>query len=1024
VPHALESDEQEVFGFAQGALNMRRIRLREGDSLTPELIREVVRGAPAMTGVDLDDAQVIRVVRNLEEVFIALTDVDAPGAILEAREIPAWVPASKPAVKWRFWYRYHQFLMQAGKISPRDIQELHGYTDQILDHIGNPAGTSLDGQPHPATWSIRGMVFGSVQSGKTSNYSGLICKAADAGYKVIVVLTGMHEDLRTQTQERIDENFIGHRSLGDPGKGAHQRVGVGKIRVPGAADPTVYWATHRNRGGDFGSRRQIGMTLAPDAPTLILVVKKNAHVLRHLLSWIVGDGLINTGPGHIEERLMPVPQYYAHAACPLLIIDDEADQASVDTARGAIDDGGAANDAHDPKTINRLIRAILRCFPRSSYVGYTATPFANILIHEDGFSQQYGQDLFPRHFIISLPRPKAYVGPATIFGRADELDDAAGDALEGDGDPGEGAERRGLPDLIRIVEDHATPPDDLRAREGWMPPLHWTDHRVGPLPDSVTAAIRDFTLAGAALAARGMGKRHHSMLIHVTRFQNVMNELHQRVNAHWQEWSTQVLNGDPVALTALKRRWNDSFLASNAAVRRKRPWEQGIEPIPWETLITPERDGSRSPLQTAVDGVEVMQIHGGRQGQQLDYRSGQLKVIAIGGGKLSRGLTLENLTVSYFLRTSRMYDSLMQMGRWFGYRPGYLDLCRLYLQEDLFQWFQHMTDASEELRGELERMQARNATPQEYGLRVRSHPVMQVTSSVKMQNATQMRVGFSNTRPETISFITKPAVIRGNFKALSSLIKEMGPGARDPVLERPDARNEDDRVREQTYLGWQWEHVPAPRVIRFLRSMMTSETATVANASRVAQYIEQLTTHDELTEWTVFLRSNPRSERTDTLPHAVTPGRSRRGRSPTQNDPERRGLLPGGEFAIKVLIDSDYETVDIDLAGYREALEEKRRASRRAGREQAPTRPGGAVRDVRPPERGLLLLYTVQPYDPADTKRGFERTDILTDPDLPLVGFAISFPRSGRPDDETAVSYTVNNVYREMEIEFGLDDED
>jgi hypothetical protein len=346
----------------------------------------------------------------------------------------------------------------------------------------------------------------------------------------------------------------------------------------------------------------------------------------------------------------------------------------------------------------------------------------------------------------------------------------------------------------------------LVARDGWMPPIHTQEFEVGPLPASLRNALADWTLAGAGLACRGRGLDHHSMLIHVTRFQKVLDRLHGQVSDYWDNWSTLVANGDPDAMRVLRERWEESFVRSWQTVRAARPQEDSLlTEISWRDLTRPGETG-KSPLQVAVDGVQVLQVHGGDTGQPLDYARGhQLKVIAIGGNKLSRGLTLENLTVSYFLRTSRMYDTLMQMGRWFGYRPGFLDLCRLYMAPDLRTWFESLADATEELREEFERMAAHGAKPITFGLRVVSHPAMTVTSPMKMRHGERMQIGFANTLTQSTIYDVTQQVVSSNWKDLSEFVDRLG--AR---YERDPTRNRLGKMT--TYRGYSWTNVPADQV--------------------------------------------------------------------------------------------------------------------------------------------------------------------------------------------------------------------
>lgn len=1038
--HPLNEQENAVYTSTIDFLESRRKNLQKGETLTRELISSLLEKTAEIHEIKLGNKQQRRIIENLEELFIHTSDPDDLGATINSNEIPPWVPAKKPPEHWPFWYRYKKFLQKEGSLSPHDLQLLDEHTDKILEQCGNPKGESLDPNiPHPETWNIRGMVFGNVQMGKTSNYSGLICKAADAGYKVIIILAGIHENLRIQTQERIDESFIGRQSVGDPRKKRNSafstHVGVGTITVPGLKHvPSVLWATTRIDGGDFktATARQFGVAVKPDTPCIVMVVKKNATVLRALLRWLVPSGeLLDAKKKAIEQRLPPTPKTFAPKECPLLVIDDESDQASVDTAAGNIDDADGGPDRHhNPKTINRLIRSILRCFPRSSYVGYTATPFANILIHSDGETHQYGTDLFPAHFIRSLHIPSTYVGPSTIFGSRRPINDEENsEELEDDG----------IPELLEIVADHATPPNDTRAREGWMPPVHKKDHQVGSdIPQSLKLAITDFTLAGAGLICRGRGHLHQSMLIHVTRFQDVISALHKIVAEYWEGWSIKVKNGDHKAMRALQERWESSFQKSYEAVRNQRPWDRGIKHESWSELTQVDHHSGRSPLQASVEDVEVRQVHGGKMGQPLDYQKAKkegknLRVIAVGGGKLSRGLTLENLTTSYFLRTSRMYDTLMQMGRWFGYRPGYLDLCRVHMPEELRYWFCHMSDASDELREELERMQAQGSKPIDFGLRVRSHPQMQVTSSVKMRHGQKMRLGFSDSRPETVNYLTSSNAVKKNWGALSHLINELGkpdPNNINPTLLRP-AKDPSQGDREKKYQGWMWKNIDHQHIVDFMKKLNTSTDATVANSNNIALYIEHMARRGELKKWTVFLRNNASATKRDgdKLPYDIHPGRSKRSRRPIEQIPERRGHV-GVEFTTGILIDSDYETVDIDNDGYKRALESKRNCTSKTSNTDA-TEPGNWIRTVRPTTHGLLLLYPLQPIDRCVYKKDpttgkalkdakgnkvveSKEEEIKLTPDLPLVGFGVSFPASKIGGNNGMITYVVNNVFEKI----------
>lgn len=949
---------------------------------TRELIVDVARTQAAAFGYS---GSLDQIIRELESEFIIQAGEEEPtgGRLSDGTQEPWLRPEMK--ADWPFWYRYREFLKQKRQLD--DVGRLDHYTDRILEQLGNP-GLALE----QGGWDRRGLVVGHVQSGKTENYTGLICKATDAGYRVIVVLTGIHEALRVQTQERLEEGFTGILSS----RGGRELVGVGHIRVPGRKNrPVVSYATTSdpNSNGDFSAQlaHQFGLNIEPAMAPLLLVVKKNARVLFNLVKWIANIRAASIA--ELEHQLLPYPETYKPDECPLLVIDDEADQASVDTRPGGITAIGEPNPHHDPTTINKLIRVLLRLFGRRSYVAYTATPFANILIHDEKGTDLHGPDLFPKNFIVSLPAPRIYIGPARVFGYEGSTDT--------DGEPG-------FPELLESVDDHA---DSLALNErgGWMPPIHMRGHipRVpgdpDHLPASLKSALMDYTLAGAGRVCRGQGNEHHSMLIHVTRFQAVQNELHATIEAYWQNWVELLRSRDPVSMDLMRRRWEASHSASYQAVSRRLRWDVRLSPVSWTDLITPREEDSTTPIERAVSGVQVKQVHGGDEGVELDYRGGQLKVIAIGGNKLSRGLTLEGLTVSYFLRTSRMYDTLMQMGRWFGYRTGYLDLCRLYMPPDLEHWFGHLAQASEELRGEFDRMVAMGATPNQYGQRVISHPTMVVTSQVKMRDGTTIRVAFSDTVVETTVFDRDLAKRAHNVNALQSLLDRIGP----PDTESHRQERPEGKVRN--FQGYLWRSARHQDVEAFLRNVYTHRDAPVMNGQRLADYIARAAPLGELTEWWVLLRKPGAAGKSQG--DAGLKGRFG-GLKPVQR--KYFGRREANRFSIKRLLDGDYESLDIDLAGYQRALDGKRR-------EYATSHPGLSDQDVstkinkpydwvrreRDPRRGLLLIYLVE--DPENHSA------------TPFVGLGLSFP-VGQAD--ISEQYVVNNVYMKTSMEAGMLDDD
>ena len=607
------------------------------------------------------------------------------------------------------------------------------------------------------------MVVGHVQSGKTATYTGLISKAADAGYKVIVVLAGAHNSLRSQTQLRLEEGFLGYQTLPDRAFG--RVVGVGLEDRNPELRPDC--GTHREERGDLNRSVVRNLAFHPGGRPLLFVVKKNAAVLRNLLQWI----------GRVADRTDPETSQPIIANAPLILIDDEADHSSVDTGVQGFNQDGKPDENYAPRTINRLIRQVLKAFDRSAYVGFTATPFANIFIHEQAQTLEEGSDLFPRSFIVNLPAPSNHIGPTRVFGY--DTDDELEETINPLG-------------IVRRVDDHAA---SLNLNEdlGWMPPRHRSDHRPvhhgqARIPESLRVAILAFILSGAARRARGQRTEHNSMLIHVTRFIAVQREIARQVETELSEIRNAVRFDDGSKsdgiLGELRQLWDEDYVQTTRNIQAE-PDDFGIVDLSWTDV--------ESEVSEFVEDLWINRVRqiNGSAGDVLDYEAhaeSGLNIIAIGGEKMSRGLTLEGLTVSYFLRSTKMYDTLMQMGRWFGYRPGYVDLCRLYTTPDLEQWFQHITEASEELRQEFDHMQAVGGTPRQYGLRVQAHPTLKVTSRVKMRNHTTLELSFAGSIKETVVFHSDPGKVLENFEYLEALLAELGTPDEDgnPERERPD----------------------------------------------------------------------------------------------------------------------------------------------------------------------------------------------------------------------------------------------
>jgi hypothetical protein len=875
---------------------------------------------PAVDQPTIDRERLIREVETACNVW-----VEAPSAIEGDDDHVEWLSDKTADIEWKFWNRYRRWLEEEEDFPPAVVRRLHGVTNEILKRLEDP---SRAGQ-----WDRRGMVVGHVQSGKTANYTGLICKAADAGYKLIVVLAGVHNSLRSQTQLRLDEGFIGfdtQRRI-DFNRD-NTRMGAGAML--GADFPVVHPLTTSFEKGDFSKTvaQGVGVTIGGSDP-VILVVKKHRSILENLTDWATANRAV-VAHGETIRRVPDVP---------ILVIDDECDHASVNT-KDSFDSAGEYDPDLDPTAINGAIRKLLNSFNQSAYVGYTATPFANIFIYKDAEAGKYGEDLFPRSFIIGLKRSSQYVGADRVFGLTE--------------DPSRGiAASEPLP-ILRDITDN----------EDWIPSGHKKHLQVpSELPDSLRSALLTFVLSCAARRARGDVNKHNSMLVHVTRFKDVQAQVRDAVAEELQYIKDQIEfagGGTPPAVLAeLESLWHDDFVPTTEEFR-----DESLPPIAWESV--------RSELHQAASRIELKVINGDAS-DALDYydrRATGMSVIAIGGDKLSRGLTLEGLSVSYYLRASKMYDTLLQMGRWFGFRPGYGDLCRLYTTPELQRWYKDITVANEELFQQFEEMALLGGSPNDFGLRVaNSADGLLITAATKLRNGTKLKLSFSGSISETIMFL-KDGTTRANYEASERFINKISTG------------HLTDEGARGNHL---FRNVPAEEIVSFLRSFTTHAGATKAQSQMLVTYIEGRIKAKpaELTEWTVALISNKSNKK----PFAgLEVGLTER--SPHNSD--------DATYAIRRLLSPPDEALDLSPEEYTRALEWTRQQATKNDSKGEPSGPGGQfVRRVRPVTRGLLLMYLLDP----------ETGEMPSDDKTPaVVGIGLSFPRT---DNSAAIEYTVNNTY-------------
>ena len=556
-----------------------------------------------------------------------------------------------PNFEQYYWERYKNYLIEKKGFSPNIVNDtLENKTlKTLMSYLGNPCEES--------PFSIRGLVVGDVQSGKTSNYLGLICRAADAGYKVIFLLTGTIESLRRQTQERVEEGFIGYDSV--------NATDVGVMR--GKITPKSFTSRSKDFTGKDDQTTTYRITDYTKEP-MIFVIKKNVSVLKKLYASLKN---INT------DKFHPLID------APMIMIDDEADNASINTNK----------PDYDPTMINNYIRKILALFSRNNYVGFTATPFANVFINYDSDDEMLADDLFPRNFIYALESPSNYCGANKYFFTDNNN--------------------------IKFIKDF---------NDNIFPMNHKKDWDGECLFGSLYDSICSFFLVNAIRDERDFDKNtHRSMLINISRFTNVQI----KVKGIVEDYVNNLLKAIKQNYKLIKGIYDSNeYIARLYRVYEEEFHNKLDSPISWNDIF---------PLiYTSCKDIKVIVVNSSKSSTKLDYdahKSKGLRVIAVGGLALSRGLTLEGLTVSYFYRNTAVFDVLMQMGRWFGYRDGYSDLVRIYMTETSYSYYKEISLSISQLKDDIKRMGKQGKKPEDYGIRVRNNSEdLGITAPNKMRN--------------------------------------------------------------------------------------------------------------------------------------------------------------------------------------------------------------------------------------------------------------------------------------------------
>ena len=833
-----------------------------------ELVRQILQGLPRVRDLDAAVQDVrkgldvlapglseslsteISEARQLVEQQFASIEILHKHSVLRSR--PRWYFGPRPTDL--HWPAVRHFLLNEKGWPRQDVDSIDDASNEVVSLLENPKQDRF---------SCRGLVVGHVQSGKTANMTAVIAKALDAGYDTVIVLAGLTNKLRFQTQVRLYDDLVRRNLLN------------WQILTPNELDR------------DFRAPPHGGLLSHVDKAQLA-VIKKNVSPLRELKNSI--------------DRTLPA----VRSRLRILVIDDECDQASINSARGEL----------DMTAINRRIRELLGLLPAVTYVGYTATPFANVLINPYRIDGQELDDLYPRDFITALPRPERYFGTERLFGVTPS---DPGDVLP---------DEEGL-DMIRDVpktDETLLQPTSRQERDTFQPVM----------TNSLETAILYYLACCAARHVRGDGSNHMTMLVHTSAYviahQRVATLIHSWVDVHRKTMLDRT--------SRLGRRIQEIWSEEQ---KRIQPSITDASPVSIEQIF--------EHLDTVLQKIEFP-VENGASDDRIDY-TGQAKTyIVVGGSILARGLTLEGLMVSYFLRATNQYDTLLQMGRWFGYRPGYEDLPRIWMPEQLRLRFRALAAVEQEIRDEIEQYPQQDLSPMDIAVRIRVIPGMAITAATRMRAARRCTISYWGTHRQTFRFDHRnKGLLRRNWVAAAELV------SRADALGLRDLKSEARRRKV-------WRDVPKSSIQRFFQTFEVHPTHADLASRILLSFLAQ--SDLRLDSWNVGI---------------VEVGRGRRSLEPlgsagTVQMVNRARLADSNSFAdIKALMSKRDLLFDCNQEPRDSARWDELKAARIETVGQVP----------------LLLLY---PIDRVSKPKRKSNVRIALDAEFDVLGFGIVFPGS------------------------------
>lgn len=863
---------------------------------------------------------------DIYEIEVGIQYYD-PFIITETKTVSTWLYDKKAKTNHAYFDRYKLHLSKEG-FTTKAINNIESSCEKILSLCSDPLNVqNLERK--------RGLVVGDVQSGKTANYLGLINMAYDYGYKIVVLLAGLTDSLRIQTQKRMDEGVVG--AVSDTIGNTIKYCGVGVVNNEHYAIPFT------NRENDFANfiNRNLNATINDFKKPVILVVKKNRKILDSVL-----------------EKLQSAVQGYDSNS--ILIIDDEADNASISTAK----------PGNNPTAINKCIRGIFNKFPIATYVGFTATPFANIFINPEDENED-DLDLFPSDFIVQLNAPDNYFGGGKVFPEAGTI---------------------ARP--IRLLDE---------SEENFLPIKHKIHDHFYTMPDSMKEAIHVFLINNVIRTLRGHKTKHRSMMINISRFNLMQYDIKNTVTAYVEKIKN-IIEQDSYKTTdefiknkdmyALYQTYQDDFYS---AIRNGNP-ETQEEPLCWDDI--------QKGLFAEIDKFEIVvvnsRVSSGDRFNYDDYSDTGARVIAIGGFVLSRGLTLEGLMVSYYSRNAGAYDILLQMCRWFGYRPKYEDLCRIYISETNVERFDAALDAVADLKIQFAEMERKGKQPKDFGLMVKESPdtletTLLVTSRNKMYHSDEIiyHLNYGGVYADTSKFPLDSEKNKSNIRAYNSFYERI------KILPGAFQGSESNRYMATGVSKYDIAH--------FIKQLSISHYNKKFETNGLSEYIEN---SDIFPYWDVVIASGSEEVSENFLSALKLPTGFK---VPVRKFVYEDALIRVGG-ANNRIIDPGIFDAGLNLTQKdREAILEKKRHD-----DPGKVHTNLTVSDyLRVREYPILVIYPLKLKGANQNSQN--EYDKHFKADLPLLGFAIGFPAK---ESKQRVNYRINKIkLDELNRNVEIDDE-